>query len=212
ACADASVLVIKANKESVKVVQKAQEILTRLQAPVLGAIVNYQTPKHRSYFYANPGQAQGSVPTYALPAQVQDSATTYTFPGQAQGSVLTHALSAQVQDSATTYTFPGQVQSSVLTHALPAQVQDSATTYTFPGQGQSSVSAYAAPFPTETRNERELRVPSSIQAATSDVTPKIEPTPLALIPAEKPCGQSLPAITPTPNNATLGLGQFQSNS
>jgi capsular exopolysaccharide synthesis family protein len=57
ACADASVLVIKAGKEQPQMVQKAQEMLTRLQAPALGAIVNYQRPKHQPYFYTNPGQA-----------------------------------------------------------------------------------------------------------------------------------------------------------
>jgi hypothetical protein len=53
ACADASLLVIKAGKEQAKMVQKAQETLTRLKAPVLGVVVNYQTVKHQSYFYVN---------------------------------------------------------------------------------------------------------------------------------------------------------------
>jgi capsular exopolysaccharide synthesis family protein len=141
ACADASILVIKAGKASVKMVQKAQEALTRLQAPVLGVIVNYQTPKHQSYFYTHYGQAQGSIPTSAL----------Y---GQAQG---------------------------------------------------------AAPSPTETHNERELRV-SSTQGTTGNVTPEIESTSLVLTPAERPSGPTLPAITSTPNNTTLGLGQFLNSS
>jgi len=53
ACADASLLVIKAGKEQATAVKRAQETLARLKAPVLGVIVNYQTKKHQSYFYVN---------------------------------------------------------------------------------------------------------------------------------------------------------------
>jgi hypothetical protein len=44
------------------------------------------------------------------------------------------------------------------------------------------------------------------------MTPETETTSLVLMPADKPSGQTLPAITSTPNNTTLGLGQFLSNS
>lgn len=51
ACADASLLVIKAGKEHAPVLRKAQEALARLKAPVMGIIINYQTGRHRPYFY-----------------------------------------------------------------------------------------------------------------------------------------------------------------
>jgi capsular exopolysaccharide synthesis family protein len=51
AYADASLLVIKAAREQAKMLQKAQEMLERLKSPVLGVVVNYQMPKHQSYFY-----------------------------------------------------------------------------------------------------------------------------------------------------------------
>jgi capsular exopolysaccharide synthesis family protein len=126
ACADASLLVIKAGQEQAKTIQNAQELLRRLNAPVLGVIVNCQTPKHQSYFYTN----------------------NYRF----------------------------------------------------------------APTTTETNNARELPVPSFTQTMTSNVTSELEATLVVSTPMEKQSGQTLPAITPTPNSASLGLGQLLNNS
>ena len=53
AAVNASVLVVKAGKEQPKMLQKAQEVLAHVKAPVLGVIVNGQTPKRQSYFYAS---------------------------------------------------------------------------------------------------------------------------------------------------------------
>jgi succinoglycan biosynthesis transport protein ExoP len=61
AYADASLLVIKAGKEQPKIARKAQEMLGRLKAPVMGVIVNCQTPKHQSYFYTNRYHAISSI-------------------------------------------------------------------------------------------------------------------------------------------------------
>ena len=151
ACADASLLVIKAGKEQPQMVQKAQEILTRLQAPALGAIVNYQTPKHQSYFYVNPGQAHRDVGVELAPSNP--------------------------------------------THS-PENAQRSNATFVGTGQARGTV-------PME---------PSSTQGTTSNMTLEMEPVSLVPASAEKSSGQPLPAITPTPNNASLVRGQLLSNS
>jgi succinoglycan biosynthesis transport protein ExoP len=50
---DSTVLVVEAGKEQYETLNKAQATLQRLGSPVLGVIVNRQTAKHRSYFYAD---------------------------------------------------------------------------------------------------------------------------------------------------------------
>ncbi len=58
---DASILVINAGKEDAMTLRKAYTILHRLSCTPLGAIINRQKPKHRSYFYAH--EPRQFVPT-----------------------------------------------------------------------------------------------------------------------------------------------------
>jgi Mrp family chromosome partitioning ATPase len=51
---DASILVIDAGKEDAMMLRKAYTVLHRLSCTPLGAIINRQKHKHRSYFYAHP--------------------------------------------------------------------------------------------------------------------------------------------------------------
>jgi capsular exopolysaccharide synthesis family protein len=195
ACADASLLVIKAGKEQPQMVQKAQEILTRLQAPTLGVIVNYQTPKHQPYFYTNSGQAYrdaGDVGAELAP------------------STPTHALE-NAQRSNATFAGTGQAQAG-RDESLPDFAGSDGLAPTPRVSPRLAPQPLSAPSPTETPNERELPIPSSTQGTTSIATLEKEPASSVPTPAEKPSGQTLPAIAPTPNNASLGLGQLLSNA
>ena len=176
-------------------VQKAQEILTRLQAPTLGVIVNYQKPKHQPYFYTNSGQAYRDAGDVAP---------------QLASATPTHALENAHRSNAT-FLETGQAQAG-RDEPLPDFVGSDGLAPTPRVSPRLAPQPLSAPSPTETHNERELSIPSSSQGTTSIATLEIEPASAASTPAEKPSGQTLPAIAPTPNSASLGLGQLLNNA
>lgn len=125
ACADASLLVIKAGKEQAKMIQKAQETLTRLKAPVLGVIVNYQTAKHQPYFYVDHHRSHPNPTETNVEKELPIPPSAQTTPSATAPSPQTATSSMVPPPQTTTSTMAPSTQTATGTIDPPPQTTTS---------------------------------------------------------------------------------------